>query len=245
MTTRPVDTASTTDLNEVFYPESDGMPLPDGEFQSPLFREIVGTLETHFNDNPSTHVNGNTFIYYEEGNPRRSVSPDCYVVFNISMDSIERYNTYRIWEMGKPPDFVMEIGSPSTSTTDLVDKRELYARLGIGEYWRFDSTGGDFYREPLVGERLVEGEYRRIGLEREADGMLRGHSPVLGLDLCWDNGRLRYYDPAADRWLLNQMEEQVARESAEARVNAERTARESAETQLAAMEAELRRLRGE
>ena len=139
----------------------------------------------------------------------------------------------------------MEIGSPSTSTTDLVDKRELYARLGIGEYWRFDSTGGDFYGEPLVGERLVEGEYRRIGLEREADGMLRGHSPALGLDLCWDDGRLRYYDPAADRWLLNQMEEQVARESAEARVNAERTARESAEAQLAAMEAELRRLRGE
>ena len=95
MTTRPADTASTTDLNEVFYPESDGMPLPDGEFQSPLFREIVGTLETHFNDNPSTHVNGNTFMYYEEGNPRRSVSPDCYVVFNISMESIERYNTYR------------------------------------------------------------------------------------------------------------------------------------------------------
>ena len=158
MTTRPVDTASTTNLTDVFYPESDGMPLPDGEFQGLLFREIVGTLETHFNDNPSTHVNGNTFIYYEEGNPRRSVSPDCYVVFNISMESIERYNTYRVWEMGKPPDFVLEIGSPSTSTTDLVDKRELYARLGIGEYWRFDSTGGDFYGEPLVGERLVEGE---------------------------------------------------------------------------------------
>ena len=231
MTTRPVDTASTSDLTDVFYPESDGMPLPDGEFQSPLFREIVGTLETYFNGRPNAHVNGNTFIYYEQGNPRRFVSPDCYVVFDISMESIERNNTYLIWEMGKPPDFVMEIGSPSTATTDLVGKRELYAELGIGEYWRFDSTGGDFYREPLVGERLVDGEYHRIELEHEAGGMVRGHSPVLGLDLCWDDGRLRYYDPAADRWLMNQMEEHAARESAEAR--------------LAEMEAELRRLRGE
>ena len=61
--------------------------------------------------------------------------------------------------------------------------------------------------------------------------MVRGHSPVLGLDLCWDDGRLRYYDPVADRWLMNQMEEHAAREYAEAR--------------LAEMEAELRRLRGE
>ena len=103
------------------------------------------------------------------------------------MESIERNNTYLIWEMGKPPDFVMEIGSPSTATTDLVNKRELYADLGIGEYWRFDSTGGDFYREPLVGERLVDGEYHRIELEHEAGDMVRGHSPVLGLDLCWDD----------------------------------------------------------
>ena len=61
-------------------------------------------------------------------------------------------------------------------------------------------------------------------------GMVRGRSEVLGLDLCWDDGRLRFYDPATDRWLLNQMEEQARAESAEAR--------------LAEVEAELRRLRG-
>ena len=266
MTTRPADTASTSDLTEVFYPESDGMPLADGEFQSPLFREIVAALETHFTNRPTTHVNGNTFIYYERGNPQRSVSPDCYVVFDISMESIERYNTYRIWEVGKPPDFVLEIGSPSTATTDLVGKRELYAELGIGEYWRFDSTGGDFYGEPLVGERLVDGEYRRMELESESGGVLRGYSPVLGLELCWDDGRLRFYDPEAGRWLLNYVEtqaraeaaearasaaqasadaERLARMSAQASADAERSAREAAEARLIEMEAELRRLRGE
>ena len=252
MTTRPADTTSTSDLTDIVYPESDGMPLADGEFQSPLFREIVATLETYFNNQPNTHVNGNTFIYYQEGNPQRWVSPDCYVVFDISLESIERNNTYRIWEVGKSPDFVLEIGSPSTATTDLISKRELYAALEIDEYWRHDATGGRFYREPLVGERLVEGEYRRLELEREPGGMVRGHSAALGLDLCWDDGRLRFYDPVAGRWLLNYMEEQAGREAAEAHADAERAARESAEARadaaearLAAMEAELRRLRGE
>ena len=243
MTTRPADTASANTLTAIVYPESDGMPLPDGHFQDPLFREIVSTLEAHFNDHPNTAVSGNTFIYYEEGNPQRWVSPDCYVALDISMESVERNNTYRIWEVGKPPDFALEIGSPSTATTDLVRKRELYAELGIGECWRYDATGGDFYGEPLVGERLVEGEYRRIELALEAGGVVRAHSPVLGLDLCWDNGRLRFYDPVADRWLLNLMETQSRADAAEDRADAERAARESAEARLADMEAELRRLR--
>ena len=70
MTTRPVDTASTGDLTEVFYPEADGMPLPDGHFQLPLFQEILSIFQMYYADIPGIVVSGNTFIYYEEGNPR-------------------------------------------------------------------------------------------------------------------------------------------------------------------------------
>ncbi len=259
MTTRPVDAASTGDLTEVFYPETDGMPLADGYFQDPIFREVLFIFELFYRDSPSTAVSGNTIIYYEEGNPRRWFSPDCYIALDISMESIVRFNTYRIWEVGKPPDFVLEIGSPSTANTDLVRKRELYAEVGIGEYWRFDSTGGDFYREPLVGERLVNGEYQRLEMESEPGGRVRGHSDVLGLDICWEDGHLRVYDPATDWWLpnywevfANANEAQAARDAAEARANSAevrayeaRKARESAEARLAEMEAEVRRLRGE
>ena len=69
---------------------------------------------------------------------------------------MEGNNTYLLWEVGKAPDFVLEIGSKSTANADLVRKRELYAELGVGEYWRYDATGGEFYGEPLVGERLVD-----------------------------------------------------------------------------------------
>ena len=101
----------------------------------------------------------------------------------------------------------------------------------MGEYWRYDQTGGNFYREPLVGERLVDGEYQRLEMRRETDGSVWAHSDALNLDLWWTDGELRYWDPVRSVWLLTHQEEKNARLAAEARV--------------AGLEAELRRLRGE
>lgn len=225
----------------IIYPDSDGMPLPDGEFQSPLYVNAVGTLRVHFRNVRGVRVNGDNFIYYVEGNPRRSVAPDCYVALNLSDEaiaSIESHNTYLMWEVGKAPDFILEIGSPSTGANDLGRKRDLYADIGVVEYWRYDATGGDFYGEPLVGERLIHGEYHRLEMRAEDDGRVWGHSDLLNLDLWWDNGELRFWDPVAEQWLLTIEEEHDGRLAAEARA-------ESAEARAAQLEAELRRLRGE
>ncbi len=242
--------ASTT--TEVFYPETDGMPLPDGYYQYSHFLEILSLLKSFFSLREDVVVGGDIFIYYQEGNPQVSVAPDCFVVFGVGVESFERNNTYLMWDVGKAPDFVLEIGSPSTARNDLRGKRDLYAQLGIGEYWRFDPSGGDHYGEPLVGESLVDGEYRELVMGRDVDGRSWGHSPMLNLELHWEDGRLRFYDPVGGRWLRNIEETDAARESAEARAESaeavaetERTARESAEARIAELEAELRRLRGE
>ena len=224
-------TADTSKQTEVFYPETDGMPLPDDFHQHSYFIEIISTLKTFFGLRDDVVVGGDIFIYYQEGNPQVRVAPDCFVVFGVGVESFERNNTYLMWDVGKPPDFVMEIGSPSAARNDLGDKRDLYARLGISEYWRFDPTGGDHYGEPLVGERLVDGEYQELAMDRETAGSTWGHSSILNLDLHWEEVRLRFYDPVRERWLQNMDETQAAREAAEARV--------------AELEAELRRLRGE
>ena len=34
------------------------------------------------------------------------------------------------WEVGKPPDFVLEVGSESTAENDLIGKRRTYAQIG-------------------------------------------------------------------------------------------------------------------
>ena len=237
----------------ISYPETDGLPLPDGETQAPQYVRILGTVTVHFRNVPGARVNGNTFIYYVEGNRNRRISPDCYVLlgmFSDAEESFERNNTYLLWEIGKAPDFVLEIGSESTADVDLGSKRDLYAELGVGEYWRYDPTGGEFYGDPLVGEILVEGEYRPIPLNHKNDGRVWGHSDALNLELWWDDGDLRFWDPVAGRWLLSQDEERDSRvaaedraAAAEDRATAERASRVAAEARLAELEAELRRLR--
>ncbi len=239
---------TTRGATAIVYPETDGMPLPDGEYQAPLYVRILSILQVHFKNILGARVNGDTFIYYVEGNPRRSVSPDCYVVLGLSeesLESIERNNVYLVWEVGKAPDFVLEIGSSSTASRDLGSKRDLYAELGVSEYWRYDETGGDFYGEPLVGERLVDGEYRRLELRRESEGGVWCHSEALNLDLWWDDGELRFWDPVAGRWLMSHEEEHTGRIDAEALAERERTGRIEAEARLSELEAEVRRLRGE
>ena len=227
----------------IVYPETDGMPLPDGETQAPVYRRVVGTIQVHFRDVPGVRVNGNTFIYYVEGNPRRSVSPDCYVVFGLSEEaerslSLEGNNTYLLWEVGKAPDFVLEIGSESTANVDTGRKRDLYAELGVREYWRYDPTGGEFYGEPLVGERLADGEYLPLAMRHESGGRVWGHSDTLNLDLWWEDGDLRFWDPVSESWLLNHEEQKYRADAAEYRANL-------AENRVAELEAELRRLRRE
>ncbi|MXX53847.1 MAG: Uma2 family endonuclease [Dehalococcoidia bacterium] len=230
---------------EIIYPDTDGLPLPDNLLQEPFFIEVLVTLKA-FLEGLDVLVSGNTIIYYVEDDPGLSVAPDCYVVFGVSRAALlERHLTYRVWEAGKFPDFVLEIGSPSTADNDIGPKRELYARLGALEYWRYDPTGGDYYGEPLVGEYLVEGGYRRFEMVDDPDGLPRAHSPLLNLDLRWEGGRLRFYDPSSGRWLENNAES-LARAEAEhnARVAAEARA-DAAEARVSEMEAELRRLRGE
>ena len=138
-------------------------------------------------------------------------------------------------------DFVLEIGSASTASNDGGPKRDLYASLGVSEYWRFDPTGGDHYGEPLVGEYLEDGEYRRFELRTEPRGVVRGHSPALGLDLCWQEGRLRFYDPAAGRWLESHAEAVTRAETAETELSSERAARLAAEAELERLRQQLNR----
>ena len=88
---------------------------------------------------------------------------------------------YLPWEVGKQPDFVLELASVSTARNDLTRKRDIYAMMGIPEYWRFDATGGAYYGDPLVGEQLVDGDYEPLPITDEPDGNPKGYSPVLGL----------------------------------------------------------------
>ena len=164
-----------------------------------------------------------------------SVYPDLLVAFDADPDLYYAQNGYVISEQGKPPDFVLEVASPSTGRRDTVEKRVRYAELGIPEYWRFDETG-QHHGARLAGDRLVDGQYEPIQIDHLPDGSLQGHSAVLNVDLCWTNGQLGWFDPATGEHIATFHSER-------ARAEAEREARLQAEARAAELEAELRRLR--
>ena len=85
---------------------------------------------------------------------------------------------------------------------------------------------------------MVDGEYHPIEINREADGIIRGHSPTLGLDLCWFEGDLYFFDPATQTWLENVLR-------AKARADSQAARAEAAERELEEVRGQLRRLQGD
>ena len=185
--------------------------------------------------------------------------PDLLIAFNANPAVYRENNAYVISEQGKPPDFVLEIASPSSRRRDRVTKRPAYANLGIPEYWRFDETD-DPRHTKLAGDRLSpDGQYRPIPIERLPDGTLQGYSAVLNLYLRWEGGQLRWHDPATGRHIVTLEDERSRADYAETRADYAETRADYAETRAdyaetradqaearaRELEAELRRLRGQ
>ena len=55
-----------------------------------------------------------------------------------------------------PPDLVVEILSPSTSSKDSIVKRDLYERHGVAEYWIVDPETRSLYQFVLDNGRYAE-----------------------------------------------------------------------------------------
>ena len=163
----------------------------------------------------------------------RTVWPDCMVAFGVKREwSLEDRNAYVIGEVGRPPDFVLEVASATAGDADYARKRQIYMDFQVPEIFRFDPTGGEIFDAALAGERLVRGEYVSLPLiycpKNAADEALHVESEMLGLDICWHNGRMRFYVPAGDRHLDGWVETEKARLKAEARAETARDQIEAA-----------------
>ena len=207
-------------------------PREDMQNTSHLHRRSILTALAIFLGNPETTlVHGEVPVAPTLDPWGEYRIPDLIVAFDCDVALVEEQRGYAIDRQGKVPDFVLEVASPTTGRVDYTDKREDYARFVVGEYWRFDPSGGEYHDVALAGDRLVDGEYAPIAVEMLEDGHLRGYSQALGLHVCWESGMLRFFDPATESYLLAHEEERAGRMAAEARV--------------AELEVELRRLHGE
>jgi Uma2 family endonuclease len=226
------------DADAVFYPEEDGEPMAETDFQRKPLIYAVEALARHFQHREDVYVSGNLFVYYQEGNSDAQVAPDVFVVFGVP--ATDR-RTYKIWEEGKAPDVVIEITSKATRKQDRSDKYWLYQRLGVGEYFQYDPTG-DYLQPPLQGYRLdAQGHYQRLAAQQHGGGILSLASQRLGLELHLEERRMRLYDATQQRYLYTYAEATTQLAIAEAQVQREAEERRKAEERAHAAEARARR----
>ena len=105
------------------------------------------------------------------------------VALNADFELLKEQGGYEITRQGNPPELVLEVASRTTGIRDYTIKRRDYEGYGVGEYWRFDPSGGRYHDAALAGDRLVGGRYERIPIETLEDGSLSGYSETLGLYL--------------------------------------------------------------
>ena len=183
----------------------------------------------------TTIIMGDVYIAREPTSSNAGLfHPDLFIAFDVDPAACRERNGYVISEQGKPPDFVLEIGSRRTGHRDVNEKRDGYAALGIPEYWRFDNSGGRHHGAPLAGDLLVNGVYQPMPIEQLDARTHQGYSPALNLNLRWEDGNLGWYDPGTGLHIPTFSDEREARLRAEARS-------EAAEARIRELEEELRR----
>ena len=204
------------DYSKLEFDPDLGERPPDHMEQSRQIWEVLDLLQALFGDfyrRRDVFVDSGNFICYDRSDLNVRVAPDVYVALGVDAEAIRARRLYLPWEVGKPPDWALEIASESTGDIDTGRKRRIYADIGISEYWRFDPTGGDYHGEPLVGERLVDGIYQPIESSSEPDGVLKGYAEALRISICWHDGRPRFYSPTGGEYLpsTSEVREQLRR----------------------------------
>ena len=224
-----------------------GFRLPDPPDREPddmtSYRQLTATsiiepLQHYLGNLDTTLITGDQYLIETfTRNLDGSRYPDLMIAFDADLQSHRSNNGYIIAEQGKPPDFILEIASRSTGSEDVGDKRRDYARMGVPEYWRFDETPtGRWHGARLAGDLLENGQYHPIPIEPLPNNILQGYSPTLNVHLRWENGRLRWHDPATGHHIATFRD-------AQERADLEREARLQAEARARQLEAELQNLR--
>ncbi|MGI8787609.1 MAG: Uma2 family endonuclease [Pyrinomonadaceae bacterium] len=177
---------------QIYYPESDGKPMAETDVHITLIADLLQTLRTYFSQTKDVKVLADILLYYEEGNPHKSIAPDVMIVSGVGK---HLRRTFKLWEE-RPPDVVFEISSRGTWKEDLQKKFFLYRDFGVKEYYIFDPEYDYLKDEPLVAYHLKNGEFKSVKIKRG-----RVHSPFLNLDVVDTGAGLRLYNPETKAFL--------------------------------------------
>ena len=173
--------------DEIEYPESDGKPMAETGPHADAMINLIETLRRFTEPAEDVYVGGNMMMYYEEGNLKKCLSPDVFVLCDTHT---EPRNIYKMWEEGRAPHVVIEVTSKSTRSEDEVKKADLYLQLGVDEYFQYDPTA-DYIKNHLKARRNKNGRWvpilNYVGATMEEGGStmkIAFESKILGVAFC-------------------------------------------------------------
>ena len=209
------------------YPSCDGEPASESDWHFRLLRESTTRLDYRYADDPNVYASGNLLVYYQEGDPRLRLAPDCFVVSGVPKGDRE---TFKTWVEQAYPAVVFEFTSASTRELDTVTKFAVYQDVWkVDEYFLFDPRE-EYLTPPLRGYRRdAYGDL--VPIRPDADGGL--FSERLRLTILRDGTSLAYRDAVTGGLLRD----------GGRRPRHEADARREAAAQLAEALAEIARLR--
>lgn len=231
-------TATASEIDTTFYPESDGQPMAETEHHYDAIVDFRERLKEWLADD--AHLSGNLFVYYVKGQPTKVLAPDVFVVFGVPK---RRRRVFKTWEEGATPSVVFEFTSASTSREDLREKVTIYQDVWkVKEYFLFDPLD-EYLDPPLLGYRLAKGKFQPI---RMVKGKLA--SKELGTTIERDGTELILRDAKSGERLVlpaekRADEERTARLRAEAALDRAVAGRTQADAEIARLKAELDALR--
>jgi Uma2 family endonuclease len=219
-------TQTQTDLDQILYPDDDGLPMSDNMLQFQWIVTLQGNLDDLFRENPQVLVAGNLLWYAVEGQPAVCRAPDAMVVFGRPKGYRSSYLQWK--ESGVAPQVVFEVLSPSNDRAELDRKFAFYDAYGVEEYYLYDPDGIE-----MSGWRRQQGRLLPI---LQMDGWV---SPLLGIRFDLSGDELVIFRPDNTTFL-------TYLEQAEQRVESQQQAAAALQQAAAARkQADLERERGE
>ena len=162
------------------YPCEDREPMPANEFHGMQMQSLFDQFLRYFQAHPDIHVSMDNFIYYREGDLRKVVAPDVYVVLGAAKLPLRR--SFYTWAEGAVPTAVFEFISDTTGFQDRDEKIEVYLRdIGVAEY---------FIHQPDMNRPIEFRGWRRDALDNiveiEEDAEVGLFSASLNLYFRWE-----------------------------------------------------------
>jgi Uma2 family endonuclease len=199
------------DFCDDFSPQEEES-VPEPALHDKLIQYLVEVLEWLFHRQLCAIHRNLAFYHIRERNVL-SVAPDIAVVKGLPFQPVK---SWRVGRTGPAPHVVFEILSEETWKKDVEEKPEVYARMGVQEYFAYDpnlSPLAEDTAERLFGWRLDPLSQHMVALPLPPDGSL--WSQELESFLVPDEQFLRLYERNGQLRLTWAEAEAAARQAAE------------------------------